>query len=85
MLKKKAEHRVWKKAGLTTFFLKRGWTKSKNLTLRVFAGRFLLQWDNIFETAANCRPGDGFEVPLRGRIKRIEGSPAARRPQGRSG
>lgn len=71
ILKRKAEKLALDQAGLTVFFLKRGWTKSTSLKLEQLTGKLLLRWSEIARLAESALPGQAFDVPLKGKIKKI--------------
>ena len=54
---------VLKKAGLVSFFLKKGWT---HLKLMEQAKKLIGIWDKIKETASASQPGDCYDVPVTG-------------------
>jgi hypothetical protein len=75
ILRSKAEEAAWRKARLTTFFLRRGWTRSRSLSLFELTGRLILRWPEILEAASRGERGTAFEVPLTGKVRRLAGTP----------
>lgn len=56
------EQEVWRQAGLTTFFLAKGWTNQK---IWDQAASFVRWWPRIVEVAQFVQPGATFEIPVR--------------------
>ncbi len=50
-------------------FLRRGWTRSKSLSLFELTGRLIMRWPEIVEIAQRHERGTAFEVPLTGKIR----------------
>jgi PIN domain-containing protein len=68
---------VFRKAGLTAFFLLEGWSDGSVRGLEI-AGRLLRLWPEITSLAQRHRPGTCFAVPFKGRIRRF--SPQGKKP-----
>ncbi len=69
ILRNKVERAAWHRARLTTFFLRRGWTRSKSLSLFELTGRLIMRWPEIVEIVKRYERGTAFEVPLTGNIR----------------
>lgn len=69
IVKNKQRRLVWAGSGLTSFFLKRGWTRGK-LKGSEIAWRLLKRWPEIEALAHEHPTGTCFLVPLRGKIER---------------
>jgi hypothetical protein len=54
---------AWQEAGLTTFFLQRGWN---NLPFWEQAWKVVKWWPTILETARTIKVGTSFLVPVKG-------------------
>lgn len=67
---------VFRKAGLTTFFLVGAW--SSGLGGTDIAQRLLRLWPEITKCAAAAKPGTCFSVPFKGSLRRF--APQGKRP-----
>ena len=59
---------LWKTTDLVIFFLRPAWSKCTPI---LQAGRLLLRWQEIADAFTSATPPCGFEVPLKGQIKRM--------------
>ena len=60
--KNKHEREVWRRAGLTTFFLAPGWM---NIGFWEQSSKFVRWWPRIVEQTQFVQPGAVFEIPVR--------------------
>lgn len=61
---------VWAASKLTTFFLQSSWMNDA-YTETFKTARFLSRWDEIAAIAGKAEPGTPFQLPFKGKIKRI--------------
>lgn len=64
------ERKAWREAGLTAFFLKKGWAQ---LGFWKQAARLVLWWPDVMEQARRVAPGAGFVIPVQhaGRFEQV--------------
>jgi predicted nuclease of predicted toxin-antitoxin system len=66
--RRREEKRVFQEARLITFFL----SKTYNNKSRLVRIRWIInQWEKIETEASGASPGDCFEVPFKGKIKKL--------------
>lgn len=59
------EIQAWKESGLVVFFLKYSWLDTGFWNI---AWRLIKKWEDIKEFAQKSKPGDGFIIPVTGKI-----------------
>jgi hypothetical protein len=66
---KKAEKKVFEEANLITFFVTKKYNNAHALKRIAW---ILNQWEAIEAVAAEAQPGDCFDVPFKGKVKKQE-------------
>jgi hypothetical protein len=70
IIRTRAERPVWRSAGLTGFFLKKGWI---NIDEWEQASKLMQWWPVIITAARIAKPGSTFGVPVKfsGRLEQL--------------